>query len=576
MFRSVFRYWRYALPAALLMVLEVLADLWQPRLMAEIVDQGILGLEGSGGASADIIRSTGLVMLAVTFGGCLCGVLSGACASIFSQCAAHGIRRECFSTVMKFSPREIQEFTAGSLLTRCTQDAAQIQMTLAQAVRGGVRCLMFLGAGSAALLAMSPDFALVMAIAVPLVILETVFVLRRASPLFTRTQESLDRLNTVIRESVEGIRIIKACAGEEREERKFTGASRDLSDLQFRTAVLLCTLHPVMNIVLNLAAAGIIQIGAFQVEAGALAPGAVIAGVTYASQILMSLLMAAMLFQSASRGAASAARISQVLRCQATSRGGNVTSGSRKGEVEFRNVTFSYPGRSATALEKASFTIGRGQFLAILGSTGSGKSTIARLLLGFHEPDEGQILVEGTDTREFDRTALRTCIAAVLQDCRIFRGTVAANIAAGGNEEDLEGIRRAAELAQADSFISALPEGYRTFLPGGGAGLSGGQRQRIAIARALYRHQDILLLDDSFSALDSETEARVREGIRKSCRGMTRIIITQRAATVRDADLILVLDRGQICAAGTHRELTASSPEYRAILSSQEEESHES
>ena len=435
MFRSVFRYWRYALPAALLMVLEVLADLWQPRLMAEIVDQGILGLEGSGGASADIIRSTGLVMLAVTFGGCLCGVLSGACASVFSQCAAHGIRRECFSTVMKFSPREIQEFTAGSLLTRCTQDAAQIQMTLAQAVRGGVRCLMFLGAGSAALLAMSPDFALVMAIAVPLVILETVFVLRRASPLFTRTQESLDRLNTVIRESVEGIRIIKACAGEEREERKFTGASRDLSDLQFRTAVLLCTLHPVMNIVLNLAAAGIIQIGAFQVEAEALAPGAVIAGVTYASQILMSLLMAAMLFQSASRGAASAARISQVLRCQATSRGGNVTSGSRKGEVEFRNVTFSYPGRSAPALEKASFTIGRGQFLAILGSTGSGKSTIARLLLGFHEPDEGQILVEGTDTREFDRTALRTCIAAVLQDCRIFRGTVAANIAAGGNED---------------------------------------------------------------------------------------------------------------------------------------------
>ena len=554
------------------MIFEVMVDLYQPRLMASIVDQGILGLGHDGKPDPDFILSTGAVMLLVTLSGCFCGIGSGVFANLFSQKAANRLRKDCFGRILDFSFAQTDSFPAGSLITRTTSDITQLRIMWGQMIRGAVRCGMFLFAGSVAMLSLSADFGAVVIVAMPVIIAEIVFFLWKTTPLFTSLQEKLDRLNSVIRENILGIRVVKAYVSQDRETGSFDSSARDLADVRFRIALLLAALHPLMNVVLNLAVAAVIYSGAVRVESGGMHPGAVMAGVTYMSQILMSLLMAAMIFQTVSRGSASARRIGEVLRQKRELGDGTLVRGSRPGFVSFRNVSFAYPGSHGFALHDVSFDLQAGGTLAIIGPTGSGKSTLAALIARFYDAEYGSVMVDDQDVRLFSKPALRSRVSVVLQTSQLFSGTVADNIAGGKGDYSVDEVVRAAKLAEADEFIRALPEGYDTPVGPGGSGLSGGQRQRLAISRALFRKSDILILDDATSALDFRTERRILDHLREDFSSVTKIIIAQRISTVMSADQILVLDQGRAAGCGSHSELMASSPLYRSIWESQMQE----
>ena len=568
MLAQTLRYWYFAVLGATFMVFEVLVDLYQPRLMASIVDRGILGVDSGGQPNPDFIVSSGVVMLIITVAGCLCGILSGVFANLFSQKAANRIRKSSFEKIMTFSTAQIGGFTTGGLITRTTSDISQIQLMLAHLARGGVRCCMFLFAGSVALLSLATDFGAVILTAIPVVIAEIVFLLWRTSPLFSNLQSRLDRVNAVIQENITGMKVVKAYAKEEKEKRRFEQAGRELADTEFRTAVVLASLHPVMNIVLNLAVAAIIYTGSAKAEAGAMAPGTIIAGVTYMSQILMSLVMVAIIFQSISRGNASLKRITEIMRQKDDLADGPLAYGPEPGRVTFRNVGFAYPGGNAPVLENISFDLKPGQTLAIIGGTGSGKSTLAALCARFYDASEGVVLIDGQDIRMFRKSDLHARIAMALQKAEIFRGSIRDNIDLAGEATDDE-IRRAAHTAQADDFIKEQPEGYMTMLGPSGEGLSGGQKQRLSIARALVKKPAVLILDDATSALDFRTERQLLRALADEMKGVTKIIIAQRISTVMNADTIMVLDGGMISAMGSHNRLLESSDLYRNIYSSQ-------
>ncbi len=566
------RYWYLACLASVFMIFEVLVDLYQPRLMASIIDHGILGIGHDGKPDPDFILSTGLVMLLVTVAGCLCGIGSGIFANMFSQKSANSLRKSCFGRILDFSFAQTDNFTTGSLITRNTSDITQIRIMWGQMIRGAVRCAMFLFAGSIALLSLTADFGAVVLVAMPVIIAEIVFFLWKTTPLFTALQEKLDRINAVIRENVLGIRVVKAYVRQDREIAGFDASAQDLADVRFKIALLMAALHPVMNIVLNLSIAAVIYSGAVRVESGDLAPGSVMAGVTYMSQILMSLLMAAMIFQTVSRGSASARRVGEVLRQKTELSDGTLAKGTVPGSVAFRHVSFAYPGSHGFALHDVSFEIHPGGTLAVIGPTGSGKSTLAALIARFYDVECGAVMVDDQDVRLFSKRALRRRVSVVLQSSQLLSGTVADNITGGIEDASLEEIQMAASMAEADEFICSIPKGYDTPVGAGGFGLSGGQRQRLALSRALFRKSDILILDDATSALDFCTERRILDHLRESFSSVTKIIIAQRISTVMSADHILVLDQGRVVGQGTHSELMVSSPLYQSIWQSQMKE----
>ena len=581
--RFIRKYWFTALLAVFFLVAEIVIDLYQPRMMALIVNEGILGLSNGGVPDLNLILSTGVKMLLLVAACGASGMLSAVFSNITGQSTTNDIRKLCFERIMYFSFDQTDNFSIGSLITRVTNDVTQVQRLIIQLIRGLTRCTMFFLGGTAALLTLDTSFGVIVACALPLILLDIFIVIWRTNPMFKVLQENLDRLNGIIQEDVAGIRVVKAFIQEHREENRFAEANRNLVHTQFTVQMLLSCLRPVMNIVLNLAVVGIIYVGSVQVQAGDLAPGTVMAAITYLSQLLIGMLMLATIFQTISSGLASTRRVQAVIDTESEIRQEKVLNegetlpssdqpscaATRPGSVRFENVSFIYPDSGAEILHDINLTVAPGETLAIIGSTGCGKTSLISLIPRFYDAAAGRVLVDGVDVRAYDPSVLREKVTVCLQKSELFSTTIRDNIMIGRPGSTEEELRAAAVSAQADDFILQQPNGYDTPVAERGMSLSGGQRQRITIARALLKRGEILIFDDSTSALDLKTEAALYTALSRDYADVTKIIIAQRIASVRNADRIVVLDGGTISAIGTHRELMASSPVYRDIYDSQ-------
>jgi ATP-binding cassette subfamily B protein len=563
------RYWWLALLAMLCKGLEVMADLVQPALMASIVDEGILGIGNGGTADLSIVKSLGLKMLVIIAAGGFAGWIGGVFSNNYGQRSGNDIRKDCFQKVLHFSFSQVDRFTPGSLITRVSSDVTQVQLMLSDMVRGCMRSLVFLVAGTWFLLSLDLNFRTILTIAIVLVLLEIIWTVWKTNPMFMSLQEKLDRVNTVMRENISGVRVVKAFAQEERENARFQKANHDLAKNQFEVLLRISYLQPVMNLVFNLAAAAIIRTGAIDVQAGSIEPGTVMAAVTYISLILNGLRMLATIFQNLSRGISSSTRLKEILDTRPDVVSGTVTQGTSKGTIAFDHVCFRYQKKSSDVLSDLNLEIHAGESIAIIGSTGSGKSSMINLIPRFYDVTHGTVKVDGVDVRDWDLAALRKRISVVMQKSELFSVSLRQNIAMGNPAASEQDIMEAAKTAQADDYIRAQRDGYDTMVAEGGTSLSGGQKQRLSIARALVKKAEILILDDATSALDLETEAALYNALRKQMHEMTTLVITQRIATARRCDRIVVLDHGCLVGVGRHEDLLAGCPVYADICSSQ-------
>lgn len=569
-------YWVFALLCPLAMILEVSMDLLQPTLMSDIVDNGILG-DAAADENLRYVLITGLKMLIFSLIGCFGGIASAAFGTAAAQKMGNDLRKDTFAKVMHMSFQQTDKFTTGSLVTRLTNDITAIQEFVAMSLRMFVRTGMQFIGGIAVILTLNVNFGIVLVISLPVQLIAVAIIMKKASPLFSIVQSRLDKVNSVVQENVSGARVVKAFTREEYEINRFDNANTDLMTTNLKVQKLLATLNPILMIIMNASVIAIIMIGGFQVEAKAMQVGEVMAAVTYITQILMSVMMVGMMFQQVSRSAASMKRVNEVLSTNPVISDGNKSADSdNSGTVEFRNVGFSYPGSSGKpVLSGIDLKAGKGQMIAILGSTGCGKTSLVNLVPRFYDATDGDVLVDGVNVKDYDVDTLRSKIGVVLQKSELFSGTVAENIRWGCETATDEEVKTAAGIAQAEEFIDGFNDGYDTMISEKGASLSGGQKQRMAIARAIIKKPEILIFDDSTSALDLSTEAKLHKALRENLSGVTVIMIAQRIASVMRADKIAVLENGSICAFGTHKELMESSSVYRDIYYSQMKQGEE-
>lgn len=569
-------YWLFALLCPLAMILEVSMDLLQPTLMSDIVDNGILG-DAAADENLRHVLITGLKMLVFSLIGCFGGIASAAFGTAAAQKMGNDLRKDAFANVMHMSFQQTDKFTTGSLVTRLTNDITAIQEFVAMSLRMFVRTGMQFIGGIAVILTLNVNFGIVLVISLPVQLIAVAIIMKKASPLFSIVQSRLDKVNSVVQENVSGARVVKAFTREEYEINRFDNANTDLMTTNLKVQKLLATLNPILMIIMNASVIAIIMIGGFQVEAKAMQVGEVMAAVTYITQILMSVMMVGMMFQQVSRSAASMKRVNEVLSTNPVISDGHKSADSdNSGTVEFRNVDFSYPGSSGKpVLSGIDLKAEKGQMIAILGSTGCGKTSLVNLVPRFYDATKGDVLVDGVNVKDYDVDTLRSKIGVVLQKSELFSGTVAENIRWGCETATDEEVKTAAKIAQAEEFIDGFNDGYDTMISEKGASLSGGQKQRMAIARAIIKKPEILIFDDSTSALDLSTEAKLHKALRESLSGVTVIMIAQRIASVMRADKIAVLENRSICAFGTHKELMESSSVYRDIYYSQMKQGEE-
>lgn len=569
-------YWLFALLCPLAMILEVSMDLLQPTLMSDIVDNGILG-DAAADENLRYVLITGLKMLVFSLIGCFGGIASAAFGTAAAQKMGNDLRKDAFAKVMHMSFQQTDKFTTGSLVTRLTNDITAIQEFVAMSLRMFVRTGMQFIGGIAVILTLNVNFGVVLVISLPVQLIAVAIIMKKASPLFSIVQSRLDKVNSVVQENVSGARVVKAFTREEYEINRFDNANTDLMTTNLKVQKLLATLNPILMIIMNASVIAIIMIGGFQVEAKAMQVGEVMAAVTYITQILMSVMMVGMMFQQVSRSAASMKRVNEVLSTNPVISDGHKSADSdNSGTVEFRNVGFSYPGSSGKpVLSGIDLKAEKGQMIAILGSTGCGKTSLVNLVPRFYDATKGDVLVDGVNVKDYDVDTLRSKIGVVLQKSELFSGTVAENIRWGCETATDEEVKTAAKIAQAEEFIDGFNDGYDTMISEKGASLSGGQKQRMAIARAIIKKPEILIFDDSTSALDLSTEAKLHKALRENLSGVTVIMIAQRIASVMRADKIAVLENGSICAFGTHKELMETSDVYRDIYYSQMKQGEE-
>jgi ATP-binding cassette subfamily B multidrug efflux pump len=566
LFRYLKPYWIPVLATFAVVFLQCMADLYLPTLMSDIVNKGI-----TNGDIAFILQ-TGLSMLFVALGGSICAVA----ASYLSSHAAMGmgalIRDDIFERVSGFSLHEFDKIGTPSLVTRSTNDVTQVQMVVILMLRMMISAPIMMIGGI--IMAVSKDKGLswVIVAVIPILVAVIVTVAVRGFPLFKAIQKKIDKINLVLREGLTGIRVIRAFNRVDDEKRRFEEANLDLMTVSVKVNRMFAILIPIMMFVMNFTTIAIIWFGSVRVDRGTSNVGNMMAFLQYAMQILFSLLMASMMFIMLPRAQASAVRINEVLETvpeivdPASPR---QPDEGKKGFVEFRNVSFSYHGAEVPAIKDISFSAKPGEVTAIIGSTGSGKSTLISLIPRFYDANSGSILVDGVDVRDMAQEDLRKRIGLVPQKAVLFSGTVADNVGYGCEGSCQDDIEEASTTAQAVEFISEMKEGYSSAIAQGGTNVSGGQKQRLSIARALVRKPEIYLFDDSFSALDFKTDAKLRAALRAKTADSTVIIVGQRVATVMDADRIIVLDEGRIVGMGTHRELYESCEVYKEIVSSQ-------
>jgi ATP-binding cassette subfamily B protein len=548
-----------------LAAVQALANLYLPTLMANIVDDGIVK-----GDTGYIWRVGGIMLLVAVV-----GTVAAVVGIYFSSQVATGfgkiIRAQIFTRVAQFSLHEFDMISTSSLITRTTNDTTQVQQVMIMILNMVITAPITLVAG--VILAFSQDIGLawILVAAIPILVGFIFLLMSRAIPLFRVVQVKLDKLNLVLDEGLTGVRVVRAFDRQRHEERRFDNANIDLTDVTIRVNRLTAALMPVMMLVLNLSSIAILWFGALRINAGDMQVGALIAFLQYAMQILFALLMVSFMFVMLPRAAASADRINEVLAIEPEIKDAEQVklADDQRGYVEFRDVTFSYPGAEEPALSNISFRAAPGEVTAIIGGTGSGKSTLVSLIPRFYDIDSGSLLVDGVDVREIAQEHLRSKMGLVPQKTVLFSGTIAENIRYGKEDATEEEIRHAAQVAQASDFISEKPDGFDAEIAQGGANVSGGQKQRLSIARALIRRPEIYLFDDSFSALDFKTDARLRAALKQETRNSTVLIVSQRVSTVMDADQIIVLDEGRIAGIGTHQALMRSSEVYRDIVSSQ-------
>ncbi|MDD6571668.1 MAG: ABC transporter ATP-binding protein [Thermoflexaceae bacterium] len=571
MFKYLKKYWIFAILAPLFMFGEVFMDLLQPRLMSIIVDEGVLGLSNNNVGDISLVISTGLKMIIFVAIGGFCGVMSGVFANLCSQNFGNDIRKDAFSKIMSLSFEQTDKFSTGSLITRVTNDITQLQNFVTQCIRGFVRTFLLFAGGIVSMLMLDLSFGVVVACALPVIFVMVVFFISKANPLFDLLQKKLDNVNNVIQENVTGSRVVKAYVREEHEKERFGRANGELIDTQLKVLILFSYMTPLMNIVLNVSVVAIIKIGAIEVLSGDVTPGSVMAAITYLSQILNAVMRMTMIFQTASRGMASAKRIQEILDCTPAIMGKSKnTESTVKGKVEFRNVSFSYPDSNGElVLKNINLCVNPGETLAILGSTGCGKSSLVNLIPRFYDVTDGQVLVDDVDVREYDLHDLRNKVAIALQKSEIFSTTIGENIRWGDRNADENAVKKAAMTAQAMEFIQKKEDGMDTPIAEKGMSLSGGQKQRIAISRAILKNSEILIFDDTTSALDLKTEAALYDALEKEYKDTTRIIIAQRIASVKHADRIAVLENGQIAACDSHENLLKNCEIYQDIYQSQ-------
>ncbi|MDE5618763.1 MAG: ABC transporter ATP-binding protein/permease, partial [Clostridia bacterium] len=437
-------------------------------------------------------------------------------------------------------------------------------------VRGFIRTFLLMFGSMYFMFRLNVQFGLIVLCAFPFIVGVVVLCLSKANPRFSKLQAHLDKINAIMQEDISAIRIIKACVREVYEKIRFKKANGDLIKTQLQVLVIFAFMNPIMNILMNAVVVLILLAGSYQVKVGAGAtPGNIMAAITYSTQLLNGILMLVMLFQNISRGYASWKRVKEILHSKPELTDGNFDGDTEvKGQIEFKDVSFAYPNSGTNILSHINLTVRQGETVAIMGATGCGKSTLANLIARFYDVSEGSVTVDGVDVREYRQTALRDKMAIALQKSELFSGTIAENIA-WGTVANKEQIKAAAQIAQADGFISQTKDGYETYVAERGMSLSGGQKQRIAIARAVLKNSEILIFDDSTSALDLTTEAKLYDALNEHRCDCTKIIIAQRIASVRRADRIVVLENGSVGACGTHEELLDSCPTYRAIYDSQ-------
>ena len=576
MWKYIRRYLPYAVLATLFMVGEVTMDLLQPDIMSRIVDDGVLGLSSGGVGDMSLILSLGLRMIVLVIFGGLCGSLNNVFVHMTGQNIGNEMRKDAFRRIMTFSFPQVDHYGAGSLVTRVTNDITQVQNFVSQFVRGMIRTTMLTFGIIFFMFQLNRTFGLIVLCATLLIAGCMALCLSKANPLFTRLQAQLDTINSIMQEDVAGIRIIKACVREVYEKLRFGKANDELIKTQLRVLTIFAFMNPIMNALMYVVVVLILFSGSWQVNAGTSSPGAIMAAITYTTQLLNGILMLVMLFQNISRGYASWKRIREILQSEPALRDGTHTGDTGlRGQIEFRDASFAYD-EGHPVLSHVNLTIHPGETVAIMGATGCGKTSLVNLTPRFYDVTGGAVLVDGVNVRDYGQHELRDKIAIALQKSELFSIPIRDNIAWGAPDADADAIRSAAVAAQADGFISATPDGYATPVAERGMSLSGGQKQRISIARAIVKSAEIMIFDDSTSALDLKTEADLYAALKESCPYSTKVIIAQRIASVRRADRIVVLENGTVAACGTHDELMAGCRAYRDIYDSQMGEDGES
>lgn len=555
----------FAVLTPLSMVGEVLGDLLQPKLMSKIVDDGVLGQD------MDLIIRTGLLMLLVLIGGGACGIAASAFGGIASQSFSRDLRVDVFKRVMGLSFEQTDKFTTGSLVTRLTADITAIQQMVDFMLRMLVRdSLLFFG-GIIMMLTLNVRFGIIILCALPVEIIMMIIILKKANPYYSIVAKRLDSVNSVVQENVTGARVVKAYVREDTEEKRFDDANISLMESNLRVQTLMAILQPLLMIILNLSVIAVIIIGGWQVQAQAMKVGEVMAAITYLTQVLHGVMMMSMMFQTLAKASASANRLREVLETDPVIKSGSVSlSDKTGGTVSFKNVSFSYPEtKGRPVISDLTLDIKSGESVAILGATGSGKSSLVNLIPRFYDCTAGEVLVDGVNVKDCKLDELRKKVGIVLQKSELFSGTVEDNIKWGDKNAAHDEVISAAQAAQADEFIQKIPAGYEGMIAEKGASLSGGQKQRLSISRAVLKKPEILILDDSTSALDLGTEAKLRAEIDRKMNGTTLIIIAQRIQSVKSCDRIAVLDHGKLCACDTHENLLKTCEVYQDIYASQ-------
>lgn len=552
-----------AILAPLFMLLEVSMDLMLPTMLSNIIDVGIAN------GDTTYVLMTGAKMI----GFAVIGLIGGAGCSAFSTIAAvnlgQNLRDGLFAKIQSLSFLELDHFKTSSLITRLTNDITQVQTMVMMGLRILVRAPLLCIGGIFMAYRLSSDLSGIFVITIPIILIFVTIVMMRSFPLFKTMQEKIDKVNNVMRENLLGVRVIKAFTIEHKQKDRFDMANDDLMTQSVRAQKMMIILNPVVMLLVNFSIIAVLWYGGFLVEAGTLETGKIMAFINYLTQIMMALMMVIMVSMNFSRAKASADRINEVLMTESSIKEPTASQALAQYDIEFKDVSFKYHEHSEEVLKHLSFTIKQGNRVGIIGGTGAGKSSLVQLIPRLYDASAGEVLIGGKNVKEISLHELRDKIGVVLQESILFSGTIESNIKFGYHDATSEELDQAAINAQAMEFIKLKESGYQTEVEQRGKNLSGGQKQRVSIARTLIRKPQILILDDSSSALDMATESKLQGAIKEQMKGSTIIMIAQRISAVMDADQIIVLDQGQISGIGTHEELLKSNEIYRSIAISQ-------